>query len=528
MEQNNNLEYGIALAKLGEKKKAAVILARAVQSDPKSAQAWYWLGMVIDDLEKKRYCLERARALEPAPVQPKVSDSIKIKEAVETISYEQALGEGLFDPNETSSVKNSPQPSSETNKLRVNPKYFLIGIILVMVAIGFPIMYDVLTNPKSSLFTNTSMTVTAEMNHALAVLSPIPTDTPYITIVPPLSLQDRINAKQPSMQAAEQEVDQENYSDAIVLLTDIINDVPEYADAYFYRGFSYLKIIDSLHNESEYVEYLQKSIQDFDEAINLDPTVPRYYRLRASSIWAYGQILPMSADRMLVYQTVLENFQKAQRLYLPDTNYETNSNMASLYVDMGYCQQSLEMVDQVENTETLTDDNRNFLLQVKADASFCLGNYANAYAYSQSIIRCNRCNQFFQSEVLYSQGKQKEALELLNQSIEEDPNYTGERYYLRALIYIDQGNYDQAENDLSVGEGMTWGRTSTYGLVKAYLAYHDDNTSDGNYWLQYAQAALRPDDGPALSNRIASEMETRGVRPLKSTPDVYIYSTPIP
>jgi tetratricopeptide (TPR) repeat protein len=49
----------------GRRDDARAALAAAVKDDPKDAQAWYGLAQLLEDPDKKKYCLEKARQLRP-------------------------------------------------------------------------------------------------------------------------------------------------------------------------------------------------------------------------------------------------------------------------------------------------------------------------------------------------------------------------------------------------------------------------------------------------------------------------------
>jgi hypothetical protein len=58
-------EEGIRIFQAGDKPKAARILARSVQIDPRDEEAWYWLSTCVDGLDKKRYCLQKVLKINP-------------------------------------------------------------------------------------------------------------------------------------------------------------------------------------------------------------------------------------------------------------------------------------------------------------------------------------------------------------------------------------------------------------------------------------------------------------------------------
>ena len=61
------LSLGIQAAQAGNYPLAQEYLSQAVRSTPNSAHAWYWLGLVLEDPQKKKYCLDRAASLGPTP-----------------------------------------------------------------------------------------------------------------------------------------------------------------------------------------------------------------------------------------------------------------------------------------------------------------------------------------------------------------------------------------------------------------------------------------------------------------------------
>lgn len=59
-------ERGVGAARGGQRRMAAVLLARAVQYDPQHEQAWLWLSGVIDDPAQVAFCLRSVLELNPA------------------------------------------------------------------------------------------------------------------------------------------------------------------------------------------------------------------------------------------------------------------------------------------------------------------------------------------------------------------------------------------------------------------------------------------------------------------------------
>ncbi|MGQ9625295.1 MAG: hypothetical protein ACUVV0_00105 [Anaerolineae bacterium] len=59
------LKRGIAAAQAGNIELAQVLLAKAVQLNPKNEHGWFWLASVLNREEEIEYCLLRALAINP-------------------------------------------------------------------------------------------------------------------------------------------------------------------------------------------------------------------------------------------------------------------------------------------------------------------------------------------------------------------------------------------------------------------------------------------------------------------------------
>lgn len=67
----NPLHESAVLLKAGKKAEARKLLAELLQHDSANAPAWYGLSFCLDDPQQKRYCLERALAINPTAPQVK-------------------------------------------------------------------------------------------------------------------------------------------------------------------------------------------------------------------------------------------------------------------------------------------------------------------------------------------------------------------------------------------------------------------------------------------------------------------------
>jgi len=60
------LAQGIAAARAGDRQAARRLLAEAAQIDPGSELAWLWLSSVLDTIQGRSYCLQKALEINPA------------------------------------------------------------------------------------------------------------------------------------------------------------------------------------------------------------------------------------------------------------------------------------------------------------------------------------------------------------------------------------------------------------------------------------------------------------------------------
>lgn len=58
-------ERGVAAARSGQRRMAAVLLSRAVQLDPRHEHAWLWLSGTMDDPERVAFCLRSVLSINP-------------------------------------------------------------------------------------------------------------------------------------------------------------------------------------------------------------------------------------------------------------------------------------------------------------------------------------------------------------------------------------------------------------------------------------------------------------------------------
>jgi tetratricopeptide (TPR) repeat protein len=140
------LEMGVLLAGSGQTAEARKYFSSAVKADPESPYAWYYLGAVMDDAQKKQYCFSRAVSLD-ADIHQKVAKIHARKPAAfpgaETPverDHAPVVPEGQMESGIISNAESAPPPPNKNQKpakprKKVSPFWILLSIMLLMLAI---------------------------------------------------------------------------------------------------------------------------------------------------------------------------------------------------------------------------------------------------------------------------------------------------------------------------------------------------------------------------------------------------------
>jgi len=62
---SEKMSAAIKVVKSGDKATGTRLLADILQDEPANETAWIWLATCVEEVEKKRYCLQRALAINP-------------------------------------------------------------------------------------------------------------------------------------------------------------------------------------------------------------------------------------------------------------------------------------------------------------------------------------------------------------------------------------------------------------------------------------------------------------------------------
>jgi predicted Zn-dependent protease len=566
----NDILQGIQLLKAGKKLEAAKCFARAVEANSKSGKAWYWLAQAIDDPAKKAFCMGKAKELAPAvfekkpaqpaiptpptpkPVQPVVQQSTvqappavasarpafteekpfkpisvppppipqagqPARPAIQPISVPQYAAP---QPAVVSPVQSFRQQAPEP-KPGFSFESMFMGLLVALVVIGLPFAFlgftgrldQILPVPQTGItdLTPNPVMLSSTASAGLAAASQTPTITFTPTITPTAGLDIQIQSVAAQMQTAKDKIDQMEYTDAIIDLDWIISQVPGYADAYYYRGLAYYRNTESLRMQTEYADYIQGAIENFDIAIQLGPVRSKYYEYRGYGLIRYASILELTVNRQRLYESALENLQLAYSM--PDRSEDIPVYIANLYTEINQCDIGAEQEENLIASGTMSEELLQKIYSNLARSYLCLGEYQKALDQLDKLTGCNMCNDFNRTIALYSMGRKQEAFNVINQSITDYPSFSGDRYFLRAMIYLDWGQYENALDDMQTGEGNTWYRGEIYSYLAAMLSYYYGDSESGDAYLEFAAATIYPYTGKYINNLVQNQLAARGLDP---------------
>ena len=529
------LQVGIQNFRNDQRATAVQNFAEAVRSDPLNASAWYWLGQVIEDPEKKKYCHDRAIALDPKigilQANPKeLSDNF---ESAPTENKPASDGpipsnpEREERPSEQICPVQSENQTGKKNEENIDSTSkgadkksgvlfsFFVSMLIGFLILIFPVFYLVRSGffdpyqPYLALFLPTPTGIQSPASLELPqsqipgpdVILPTPGQTPVVDEAKNYAL------LQEKMNEAYQAYSESDFTTAISYFNEAQQLDPENAEIYARLGGSYYLSINGLRDYGEFSNYLSLAVENYDQAIKIDPTRADYYVWRGQLLEFIGlnQTFRVTRDQYLI--AAQENLELG--LQLGFFKSEIQPTLTEIHRYLGACDLSLQESEQLNEEESSTNSKENLALSY-----ICLGKYQKALESvgenPEFVIQ-----NYAQVKALYALGRYNEALAILNESIEKQPGYYGERYFWKALIEYQQGLTDQAWADLSTGEGNTWIRPPIfYYLYSKYLQDQGD-VDQAKSIMQYAEASLGPQDGPFIAKMVDAGLKELGVEPLE-------------
>ena len=323
----------------------------------------------------------------------------------------------------------------------------------------------------------------------------IPTAT-LITVTPDVAATNQADESKASsfITQARMKIANNQYSEAIPILDEAISIAPNLDEPYFLRAMSYFHLLENQRNYSEYEDYVSLGLKDIDQAITLRSDDGNYYFLRHSFFDELAGITDYRVDRIEISSLALENAKMA--LDLGTTEEFPERYYVVELINSDRCGEAKESIQELIIRTHTKDTSIEGLYMLQSRAYACLGDLNNAISMIDKSISYS--NSAFNSELkagyLYQAGRNNEALKILNDLIEKHPSYGGNRYYQRAVIYLDKGDRKKAEEDLVMGAGNTWFHAGLYSYVLGEMALADGKTEEAISQFQNAEATLGGND----------------------------------
>jgi hypothetical protein len=263
-------------------------------------------------------------------------------------------------------------------------------------------------------------------------------------------------------------------------------------------------------------------------AIAIGPATGDQYLDRARVYSKLAGLEDLTANSNYLYEISLENRQAAVKLgnSTPQSEYQ----IPYLLFDINRCKEGLAETQKLIDQNPARADKDPTLLNMQANGLTCLGKLGQALVYVDKTIKIrpdSTTDKWLRAVILYQLGRKTDALEQLDELIEDNPDYRGYRYYLRALIYYEQENPVQAREDMYKGAGNTWGHGGLYAYLEARFELDEGNREQAIESLQFAEAST-PYIFNIIRERMRKELAKLGAQPLVPTPSVSITTTPLP
>lgn len=306
-----------------------------------------------------------------------------------------------------------------------------------------------------------------------------------------------------------------NWAASVLAWDELLRAAPEYAPGYYWRGKSYLNMTHDQQYMDEYSEYVRLGLRDADRAILLDGGVTGdYYALRSDLYIARASLEDFRSQFEFFSGVASDNLKRA--LAAGASSPAASLVLPTQLLYAGRCQESLGEARRQLAAIRPGDSPSATVLTGIASAHLCLGDYSQALTYIDQalVVSDSHDRRFTRAEILFGLGRLSEALDVLDALISESPDYSGRRYYIRALVRFDRGESDLAQADLEKGYRNTWGRNADAALGRGLLALDAGDTEYAIEELRLAEATIPSYAHPSLQ-RARSELARLGAEPME-------------
>jgi hypothetical protein len=276
--------------------------------------------------------------------------------------------------------------------------------------------------------------------------------------------------------------------EAVQKLNLYIEKHPTSTKAYEIRFTCYLNSSSNVFTEAQ--GYSLAALQDLNTLISLRPQDAGYYAQRDFTLRQLAEMETYSVNKFAIYDLANQDVKKSIELGAPPISFVHRHYTRNL-IEGNHCQEGLEEAQKlIQQYGTQTSDYGQYYSVYLTEAYICLGDLDKALESAQAITcddPVSTCKSGLLTEIYFQSGDYENALNTVNYMINWQPVGGGWRYFIRALIYYEQGQIELAQQDLATGDAYSWYGTGVDEYVLAQLAFDNGDRASGIYHLQTAE-----------------------------------------
>ncbi|MCE1254522.1 MAG: hypothetical protein LWX83_13355 [Anaerolineae bacterium] len=277
------------------------------------------------------------------------------------------------------------------------------------------------------------------------------------------------------------------------------------------------------------MELLSKALTDNDKATSLAPDKGVNYLIRAIILSEMATGYSFRVDKEIFKRLALENANAA--IYFGTSDYPRPGRLVFEYeIALNNCDRAKAEVDREAEIISADDVSLPSIESMYESVYACQGDYQKALEYYRLNAKkrnLEKDNVPMLALYLYQAGKVDEALDLVNKSINDQPFQTGQRYFIRAVIEYNRGQYEAALADADLAESNLWAGGMFTSYFNGLEAARQGRKEEAILYLQHAEATLPYEFDFAIA-RTRTELKKLQAEPLSVTPSVHISVTPLP
>jgi tetratricopeptide (TPR) repeat protein len=287
--------------------------------------------------------------------------------------------------------------------------------------------------------------------------------------------------------------------EAIATVDQVIDILPDYADAYAARAAIYAFWANSATDLQTARLYSQQAKEDIETAIDIGPEAADYHYMAYAYIKTFGLISEENyLDQLPYYNQALEHLLLAIELgtTVEQANHVFGTELSGVY----RCREAFDYLDRLVSRQGMTASEFGGIDLGLSVAHLCLGNLDNAQDHMLKVVEIvpSQYSYLFLAQIYYQAGEYEKALETLDNSYATNGEFGGWRFYLRAAVQYALGETELALEDIALGDEESWIENQLRAYVLGRIALDAGNEEEGLAYLEASQKTINPADYPKV------------------------------